>query len=372
MYDKVAIYSPYDYIIGGGESYLSNIISFFIANGAKEVIFFNHTPDAIYEKTINYFFSTDERRIIFKKETRSILNYINKGYFDYFIHMSNSKESEFNFRLGKKQIFHCQFPFDLHLAWKTADAMKKNYDAVLVNSEFTLEHYKKCSATMFPPERIHVLYPCCNKSIIDKSIIDKSIINNKTIFVTIGRIFAYHKMANNKHHDRIIRIFNELNKKYANYELHIIGTVQSNDWNTYLKSIAHGNGNIYIHPDAKDSDKQHILGKAHYIIHAAGMDENEMINPFVFEHFGITLIEGLETKCIPICTNGGFPKYYIKHEENGYLFKDGNDLYNIVDKILGGNTSLDVDKAIETNKKIAERFNYKNYTSTLAFLLLIL
>ena len=26
--------------------------------------------------------------------------------------MSNNKESEFNFRLGKKQIYHCQFPFD--------------------------------------------------------------------------------------------------------------------------------------------------------------------------------------------------------------------------------------------------------------------
>jgi glycosyltransferase involved in cell wall biosynthesis len=175
-------------------------------------------------------------------------------------------------------------------------------------------------------------------------------------------------MANNKHHDRIIRIFNQIHKKYSNYELHIIGTIQTLDWYKYLENIK--NGNIYIHPNLKDVEKQNILTKADYIIHAAGMDENESINPFVFEHFGISIIEGLEKKCIPICTNGGFPKHYIKHEENGYLFKDGNDLYNVIDKILGRNTILDFKRAIDNNDKIVDKYTYKNYCSNLASILL--
>ena len=104
-----------------------------------------------------------------------------------------------------------------------------------------------------------------------------------------------------------------------------------------------------------------LLEKANYIIHAAGIDKNEDKFPAMFEHFGISIIEGLMYNCIPICTNGGFPKIYIKDGENGYLFNTGNDLYNIINSILNKSTTLDVNKAIDINKRIVERFSYKNY-----------
>jgi len=372
--DKLGIYSPYDYIVGGGESYISNIISFFIKNGTKEVIFLSNTSDDVYKKTLEFYFTDSERQLITKIHPLHIPEYRDK--FDFFIHMSNSKETNINFRLGKKQLFHCQFPFDLHGSWKSNFSLRHNYDAVVLNSEFTLEHYKKCSKNMFPLEKIHILYPHCYKKTNDKPISEKNNINkininnptDKVIFVSIGRIFTYNKMANNKHHDKIIKVFNRIHQTHTNYELHIIGTVQSANWCDYLNNIA--NENIFIHPNLKDENKTKYLQEANYIIHAAGMDDNEMTNPFVFEHFGISVIEGLENKCIPICTDGGFPKHYIKHEENGYLFKDGNDLYRIIDNILGKKTTLQLDKAIEINNAIVARFTYEKYCSSLASVLL--
>ena len=368
LYNKIAVYSPYEYSIGGGESYISAIISFFIKNGTREVYFFNKTRDELFYKTLEHYFNAQERSRIVKKNYQDIIMYKNK--FDFFIHMSNNKESEFNFRLGKKQIYHCQFPFDFNKRWTSNINLKNNYDMIIVNSEFTFNYYKNCSKYIFNPYKIRILYPCCvNNTDVNKvnnSVLTKN--NEKIIFVTIGRIFKNEKMTNSKYHDKIINVFNRLSKEYTNFELHVIGSVKSERWLQYLNNIKCRN--VFIHPNLKNEEKNKILKIANYIIHAAGMGDNEKVIPFVFEHFGISVIEGLTYNCIPICTNGGFPRFYIKHEDNGYLFKDENDLYNIIYSILNKTTIIDVNKAIDINKAIVERFNYNNYCSTLASIIL--
>jgi glycosyltransferase involved in cell wall biosynthesis len=365
--NTVGVYSPYEYSIGGGESYISAIISFFIKNGAREVYFFNNTNSSLYNKTLEYYFTPQERRVIIKKTLDDLKYY--KNAFTFFIHMSNRKESNINFRLGKKQIYHCQFPIDINSEWNSSATFRQNYDMVIVNSDFTLKYYKKCSTNHFNPNKIRILYPCCvnnvdvsvNTSVNNSININKS--GEKIIFVTIGRIFENMKYNNNnnKYHDIIIRIFNRIQQGYSNYELHIIGSVKSEKWLKYLNNIKNNNSNIFIHTNLQNNKKNKILEKAKYIIHAAGIDKNEDKFPAMFEHFGISIIEGLMYNCIPICTNGGFPKIYIKDGENGYLFNTGNDLYNIINSILNKSTRLDVNKAITINKGIVERFSYKNY-----------
>ena len=49
--------------------------------------------------------------------------------------------------------------------------------------------------------------------------------------------------------------------------------------------------------------------------------ENEC---YAYEHFGISILEGLNFGCIPITINGGYPSYYI-NETNGIIFNDEND-----------------------------------------------
>ena len=368
-YEIIGIHSPYDYTIGGGESYLSNIILFFIKNGAKKIIFFSNTDNNKYYETLDHYFSKKEQKYIVKTEVLEIFQYKNKNKLDLFFHMSNGKESDIHFRIAKKQIFHCQFPFDLNNPWENGYSLKNNYDIVLLNSDFTLDNYRKTSKNMFPVEKIHILYPLCYKNDSSKnSHIFKDKPNDKIIFVTIGRIFKYDKGANNKHHDKIIRIFNKILYDFSNAELHIIGSIVHQDWYDYLNNIKHAN--IYIHPDINNITKNNILKKTHYIIHAAGLDKNEIVNPYVFEHFGISIIEGMRYNCIPICTDGGYPKYYINHNENGYLFKTMDDLYDIISNIVTKNIKLDMEKAIKQNNKLIEQFNDINYYSTMSNILI--
>ena len=74
--------------------------------------------------------------------------------------------------------------------------------------------------------------------------------------------------------------------------------------------------------------------------------------------------------CIPICTDGGYPKYYINHNENGYLFKTMDDLYDIISNIVTKNIKLDMDKAIKQNNKLIEKFNDINYYSNISNILI--
>ena len=366
---SVGVYSPYEYSIGGGESYISAIMSFFIKTGASEVYFFNDTPNPLYSKTLEYYFTPAERGRIIKKTYQDLHHYIRA--FTFFIHMANEKESNLNMRLGKKQIYHCQFPNDFRTGWKASASFRRNYDLVIVNSDYTYKHYRQYSNGHVNPNKIHILYPCCvNNTSVNNTSVNNNIVKSvnigksgeKIIFVTIGRIFENMKNNNNKYHDKIIRVFNRIQHAgNAKYELHIIGSVKSDKWLQYLNTLKHGNNNVFIHTNLSNDAKNNILAKASYIIHAAGMDENENVFPSMFEHFGISIIEGLMYKCIPICTNGGFPKFYIKHGENGYLFNNGGDLYNIVNSILNNTTTLNRDKAISTNTGIVERFSYKNY-----------
>ena len=369
--NTVGVYSPYEYSIGGGESYISAIISFFIKNGAREVYFFNNTNSSLYNKTLEYYFTPQERRVIIKKTLDDLKDY--KDAFTFFIHMANEKESSINFRLGRKQIYHCQFPINFNTGWNSSSSFRNNYDMVIVNSDFTLKYYRNCSKGHFNPNKIRILYPCCVNNVdvsLNNSVNNSVSVNNsmnvnksgeKIIFVTIGRIFENMKYNNNKYHDIIIRIFNRIQQGYSNYELYIIGSVKSEKWLKYLNNIKNNNSNIFIHTNLQNNKKNKILEKANYIIHAAGIDKNEDKFPAMFEHFGISIIEGLMYNCIPICTNGGFPKIYIKDGENGYLFNTGNDLYNIINSILNKSMTLDVNKAIDINKGIVERFSYKNY-----------
>lgn len=43
-----------------------------------------------------------------------------------------------------------------------------------------------------------------------------------------------------------------------------------------------------------------------------------------FETFGLTIVEGMARKCIPIATNQGGPREIIKNGKNGFLFEKGN------------------------------------------------
>lgn len=340
----VAVYSPYNFTLGGGESYLSKIMNNFI-NKDYFVIFFNHTDEYTVKNTLELYLN-DNSKYILNVSHNFILddNFKSKinGLFDYFIYLNNISLPLFN-GIAKKNIYHCQFPFDYDFDYDYIihDLINRNtinsYNYIILNSEFTykylLETYKKYSIN-YDVNNIKILYPACIDSV---NLIKYE--KQKNSFVMVGRIFEYNTIANNKHFDKIIKVLN--NFKDFDYELNIIGSVKSEDWYNYLIELIGNNNKIKIHRDISDDDKNNILKASKYYVNLTGFEEN---TPSTQEHFGISIIEGINYNCIPISYNGGFPTYYIKNNKNGYIVNNFNELENLTFNILNDNEIIDYNK----------------------------
>jgi hypothetical protein len=165
----------------------------------------------------------------------------------------------------------------------------------------------------------------------------------------IGRIFDYDKYANNKNFDIALKYFEKLsNEGYNNFKIYIIGAVYSNIMLNKLKSF--NIKNIEIHENISNEIKNIILKKSQYIINMVGINRDKINECYAYEHFGISILEGINFGCIPMTINGGYPSYYINNN-TGILFNNEIEFENIIRNII-------------INNKYYE-FNYEYYNTLL-------
>ena len=359
----IGIYSPYDYSLGGGENYIAKIMNYFIEKDYF-IIFFNFTEAPKSKKILTYYLNNNSK-YVFSVSDKFIkdVNFINKidKMLDYFIIMNNYSLPNIK-GIGKINIYHCQFPFDYNNDNHFIQELIKNstinfYNTIIVNSEFTYKHltylYDKYNM-QYNVDKMKVLYPVC----IDTVNTYKYEKQNYS-FVMIGRIFDYLIDANNKHFDKMIKILNEF--KDYNYELNIIGSVKSETWYNYLIQLIGDNNKIKIHRDISEDEKNIIIQKSKYFVQLTGFEENKISNE---EHFGIAIIEGINYNCIPISYNGGYPPYYIKNNENGYVINNYEELKNLVCNILNNNEIVDSNN-FNNNEFNLNKFTYDSFMKTI-------
>jgi glycosyltransferase involved in cell wall biosynthesis len=359
----VGIYSPYEYSLGGGENYLSKIMNYFI-NKDYFVIFFNYTEFNKTRNLLNYYLNYNSQYVL-NIPNKFIIdsNFRDKihGLFDYFIFMSNISLPSIK-GIGKKNIYHCQFPFDLNSSYNVIPELIENktinsYNNIIVNSEFThkylLDVYNKYNI-QYDINNIKVVYPVC----IDTVNTYKYEKQNYS-FVMIGRIFEYSTDANNKHFDKMIKILSDFTD--FNYELNIIGSVKSEKWYNYLMQLIRDNNKIKIHCDISEDEKNDIIQNSKYFVQLTGFEENKISNE---EHFGISIIEGINYNCIPISYNGGYPPYYIKNNENGYVVNNYEELKILIYNILNNNEIVDYNNFNNSDFNL-NKFTYDSFTKSL-------
>jgi len=360
-FERIGFYSPYNYIIGGGENYISKLIKFFIKCGAKEIHFYNDTNEYVFNKTIKIYFTPYEIAFIKQKHTRELFYAIK---YDYFVEMGNyqyPRMSEKN--ISKIFIYHCQFPFD-HYDNRVNIKQLDNVDHIILNSDYTKKYYIK---KMHEKDiiKLKINYPVCFQEQSHNT--EKKETNT---FVMIGRIHKPNHGAHNKCHVDIIKIFRKLISCNTAFKLFILGTIQDLDYYKYLKSLEIKD-RINIIGNCPEEKKNEIISKCQYHIHSTGINLNEETDCFKFEHFGISTIECINKGCIPICVNGGFFPYYIKHQKNGFLFRTSKELNNILEQILKSKTNLiSFEEANKINRNIIRKFSERNFFDRFAKILL--
>ena len=348
-------HTPYGLGLGGGEKFILDIARYFIMFKNTYVIIFTNENQDIIEKTIEKILHKNFISLIKVLPENEIKNWV--GKIDYFFSMCNTKLPIIEGMANKieNNIFHCQFPFDLNLNYEknTLSAYKN----IIVNSDYTKYFYLKFTNKYITNQNTNIIYPIC----FDKINIYESYNKEPNSFVMIGRIFSYNPNANNKNFDIALKYFEKIETIGGDYKLYIIGQNYSNSFLDYLKSF--NCKNVEFHINASEQDKKNILSKSQYIINMVGINRSLDYECYAYEHFGISILEGINYCCIPISINGGFPSCYITHEISGLIFYSEKDFYDIIYNIIINKKSHHFN--YDYYDKFLEKFTLESYNNSL-------
>jgi GT2 family glycosyltransferase len=80
---------------------------------------------------------------------------------------------------------------------------------------------------------------------------------------------------------------------------------------------------VTVLSDLPLSGLQELYARASIFWHACGLGETD---PHLIEHFGMTTVEAMQNRCVPIVFNGGGQREIVEHGRSGYLFDTLADL----------------------------------------------
>lgn len=314
---RLALYSPYPLIVGGGERYLFSVASAWAKQTLGEVCIV--TPDH-YSRLRILTMLRDLEIEEFRFHCLTIDQVSAK--FDYSFVMGNEVMPPIA-GLAKRNFYHCQFPFPhTHDQFARTFGYLADYEAVIVNSEFTRHHYQKMlgETNAAAALRIDVVYPPV--SLPDTQPKTK---DNGLVILSVGRFFVG---GHTKGHAELIAAFKALHAKIPDAELHLVGGLQPGaEHRQYLVGLEDSARGlpIYFHINVEPWQLHELYWKAHFYWHGTGL-QGRNLSPEKYEHFGISIVEAMGYGCVPFALDHAGPAEIIVNGVSGVLVQDVFDL----------------------------------------------
>jgi len=307
-------FTPYDLSPGGGEKYLLEFILTMqnlgcnvelltmASNHCKDHDCISRTADLLRVPV-----RVQEIRLTFV-ELLDLDTYIRRKRPEVYFELGN-KKIPFNPNPGKFGIYMCQFPFDLDANVADNDLRKfSTFDAVFVNSEFTQTWYHEFIYRAHTKmERLKLIWP--NSVVVHPAV--ESIQSASDTYVSeprkpcamlLGRIFGG---TQNKGHMEAVEATKEIAKQIPDFELHIIGQQQPGHYEYFekLQNAARTVGHIHFHVNASNEVLLNVSKKCFAQWHLTGIKAT--LDPSNYEHFGISIVEGMLAGMVPIVIGVG-------------------------------------------------------------------
>lgn len=190
---------------------------------------------------------------------------------------------------GKTNLLHIQVPFHNvnGKSWKN-QLKKRLINNVIVNSLFT----KKIVDQEFGISSV-VLYPPVPPVTVTTS--------KENLILSVGR---FEPSVNAKKQDVLIDAFRELSPQLPNWKLVLAGGSSSEEWVNTLKNKATGLP-IEFAVNTSYENLCNLYSRATIYWHAAGYGIDQVKNPELTEHFGISTVEAISAGCVPIVVGKG-------------------------------------------------------------------
>ncbi len=320
---KIGFYSSGLHIAGGGERYLTSIISEAVKMAQAEVTVMSPTPPR----------PTDWERLgvslssnaFLWRRTRDSLLVKGTSSLDLFVAMRGTDVPPISH--AKRSVAIIQFPEanlftpprlsnarDLAGAVKTLIQRRAvaSYDSLVCYSAFV---------QFYVAQNLHrsdavVIYPPVDAA--------TSIGPKEPLILGVGRFIAM------KRQDALLEAFQELRASLPEnspWELHLaggLGTDRASDaYIAYLRRLARGLPVIF-HPNISLLELRSLYQRASIFWHAAGFGcEDE---PALQEHFGITTVEAMNHACVPIVIGLGGQPEIVTDGSDGLLWLSPQEL----------------------------------------------
>jgi len=298
---KACIFNPYLETLGGGERYTVGVINSFSKKGYK--VYIEWKDESIVEKL--------EKRFGVSLEGVKAVESIERGDgYDACFWVSDGSIPTLR---SRNNILHFQVPFTNTSGRTLMNRMKLfRIKQVVCNSEFTKNfidrEYGVNSKVVYPPVSVSQFKPGRKQNLI----------------CYIGR---FSKLTQQKRQDVLIEVFKKFLKVNKNWKLVLAGgaEVGNGDFTQKLAKMARGYP-IEIVLSPSFSEVKEIMGSAKLFWSASGYGIDENKEPGKVEHFGITVVEAMAARVIPLVHNKGGHKETVVHGENGYLWDKKSEL----------------------------------------------
>mmetsp|Transcript_19531 Transcript_19531/g.66980 ORF Transcript_19531/g.66980 Transcript_19531/m.66980 type:complete len:618 (+) Transcript_19531:351-2204(+) len=254
-----------------------------------------------------------------------------------FAFMANSKVPEVP-SLGHHALFMCQFPFDLNEPVRKASAaFLSTYDAVLLNSRFTLEWYERSLRWVLPrlarygwpaPTRT-VLYPPVPHPVPQLAPRSNERYRPPSV-ILIGRFFDARQ---GKRQLEAIEAFVDLHRRspHGNKpQLYLVGSKLAG-FESYFNRVAARVSEVkgaHLLPDLSRDKLSALLRNVSVVWSLTGLKSKDAVaDPADEEHFGIAVSEAMGRGCIPVLLRKGALAEHVVHGHSGFL---GDSITDIV------------------------------------------
>ncbi|MCP4214600.1 MAG: glycosyltransferase family 4 protein [bacterium] len=224
------------------------------------------------------------------------------GNYDFFI---NNSMNEMVYPMAPVSSLVCHFPERRPKSFFYAD----KYTDVIFNSNYTAHWIEQ--KWKFKPHK-HI-YPPVDMG-EDKG---GDTVAKENIILSVARFEA----GGSKKQLEMVRTFQKLNRKYPellrDWKLVLVGG--SPDENDYLKAVKEmvkkgGTGNIEIKINIPGDDLKNMYEKARIFWHLCGLDQTD---PSLVEHFGMTIVEAMQNRLVPIVFDGGGQREIVEPGQSG-------------------------------------------------------
>ena len=363
------------YKFGGTESYTANLIESLqkILNNPNITIlteYYKKTVPLTEQKLINtlndaYGVEITEKNVKIKyiqsKENKNRLdsfkfqlsiNKFTKNY-DLFFYCSkglltgNAKKNIaiIHFPMDKKESFptYKKYPFLKFIAQKTDLNYINKYDYFIPNSNFT--KYWLQQKWNIKDNKIQVLYPPVTKI-------------KKTEEKQKDKILICSRIEKSKKIDKLIYAYTKSNFLSKNTKLIIAGSTK-NESPEYVKYLQNINPSVEFIFNPSREKIEDLYASSFIFWHAKGYEE---LDPYQMEHFGITTVEAMSAKCIPIVINKG-GQTEIVTDECGFKWNNLDELIKYTEEIYSG--KLDISSMQKNCVERSNLYSKENYQKKL-------